>query len=210
MKASKDINELLFWEQLYNKFTRGCVDKQCKDKKCLQITTEITFPRYRQDLFLNDSSFVGQKIIDIGCGPNGGLFGFLGCSKYGIDHLLDSYRDIGYPLDQHDINYYQMKSESIEFEAGFFNTAICVNALDHVDNLDKTISEISRVLAKGGKFIGQLNFRKEPTVTEPICLDHEYICEEFLKNGLTFVEKRFQYSLKDQKEDRYYYEFVKK
>ena len=151
--SDKDKAELAFWIQLYNGFVKGCNSKECNDNKCLDISVNTTFPRYKKDLYLNDKSFIGKKVLDLGCGPNGGLIGFTDCDKYGVDHLLDQYREIGYPLDKHGIKYFDAKSEKLPFNNDFFDVVVCVNALDHVDSLEETVYEISRVLKPKGSML---------------------------------------------------------
>jgi ubiquinone/menaquinone biosynthesis C-methylase UbiE len=173
----------------------------------LSVCYEVTYPRYKKDLNLEEDSFIGKRVLDLGCGPHGGLIGFKDCAKYGVDHLLDEYLKIGYPLDKHGIKYYHAKSERLPFLSFCFDVVICVNALDHVDSLKKTIMEISRVLKKRGKFIGQINFRDKPTITEPIVLTHKKLIRMLLKNNLILLKRIFQYHI--DHEDRYYYECEK-
>jgi len=206
--SEKDKAELAFWVQLYDGFVRGCSEKEKKDQKCLEVSKNITYPRYKKDLYLEDSSFEGKKVLDLGCGPNGGLIDFIGCEKYGADHLLDQYKEIGYPLDKHGIKYYDTKSENLPFEDSFFDIVVCVNALDHVDNLEITIKEISRVLKRGGSFLSQLNFRPSPALTEPIVFNKNSLEDLFLKYEMEITKIQFQYSIPS--EDRFYYEARKK
>ena len=151
--------------------------------------------------------YIEGYVLDVGCGPHAGLIGFRNCQKYGVDYLIDEYRRIGYPLDKHDIRYYNSSSEKLPFDNAFFDVVTCVNALDHVDSLNKTVKEISRVLKVGGKFIGQINFRGKPTSTEPICLTHPKLISLLEKNNLRLTQVKFQYHIME--EDRYYYECEK-
>lgn len=89
----------------------------------------------------------------------------------------------------------------------FFDVIVCVKALDHVDSLKKSMKEISRVLKKDGKSIGQINSRHKPTITEPIVLNHKILIYQLLKNGLLLVKRIFQCHINQQ--DRYYYECEK-
>jgi len=152
-KSYKKQAELIYWSSLMTKLTRDCKSLLEKEKKLIRLCYEITYPRYKKDLYLDDDDLFGKKVLDLGCGPHGGLIGFNGCDKYGIDHLINEYKKLGYPLDKHGIKYYSAKSEKIPFPSAYFDIVICVNALDHVDSLEKTIEEISRVLKKGGRFI---------------------------------------------------------
>lgn len=206
-RNSKDEGEFLFWKQLYESFVKECKTEEPKVKSCLDVSWNITFPRYKNDLFIDENSFLNQTILDIGCGPNGGIIGFQNCIKYGVDHLIDEYRKIGFPLDRHNINYTNCKSENIPFENNYFDSIVCVNALDHVDSLDLTIKEIERVLKIDGCFLSQLNFRKNPTLTEPIVLNHDLIRDKFLGCGMKIIESKYQYSIEDEK--RYFYKIVK-
>ena len=178
-----------------------------KEKKLMKVCYEITYPRYKKDLCLEEDSFKGKKVLDLGCGPHGGLIGFKNCEKYGVDHLIEKYKKIGYPLDKHGIKYYQAKSEKLPFPDAYFDVVLCVNALDHVDSLKKTIEELSRVLKKGGKFISQINFHDKPRITEPIVLNHKKLIYELLRNDLILVKRIFQYFI--NQEERYYYECEK-
>jgi len=206
-KKHKRQAELNYWTNLVVELTKDCKDQSQKEEILMSVCYEKTYLRYKKDLYLEDNSFKGKKVLDLGCGPHGGLIGFIDCDKYGVDHLIDEYKMIGYPLDKHGIKYYQGKSEKLPFHDNYFDVVICVNALDHLDSLNKTIKEISRVLKKGGKFIGQINFHDKPTVTEPILLKHKTLIYEFLKNDLILVKRIFQYHI--NQEDRYYYESEK-
>ena len=206
-KKDKKQAELDYWKRLVSDLTEDCKVSSQKEKKLVNVCYEITYPRYKKDLYLEDDSFKGKKVLDLACGPHGGLIAFKDCDKYGVDHLIDEYKKIGYPLDKHGIKYYQGKSEKLPFHDYYFDVVVCVNALDHVDSLNKTIKEISRVLRKGGKFIGQINFHEKPTETEPILLKHKTLIHELLKNDLLLVKRIFQYHI--NQEDRYYYECEK-
>ena len=199
--------ELDFWTNLVNELTKDFKDHSQKEQKLMSVCHEITYPRYKKDLYLQDVSFDGKKVLDIGCGPHGGLIGFKNCEKYGVDHLIDEYEKLGYPLKKHGIKYYCAKSEKLPFPDIFFDIVICVNALDHVDSLKKTVHEISRVLKSNGRFIAQINFHEEPTSTEPIVLNHDLLTSFFLENNMVLIKRIFQYHISN--EDRYYYEYEK-
>lgn len=206
-KRRKKQAELNYWANLVDDLTKDCKDLSEKEEKLMEVCHEITYLRYKKDLYLEDNSFKGKKVLDIGCGPHGGLIGFTDCDKYGVDHLIEEYKKIGYPLDKHGIIYYQATSEKLPFPDSYFDVVVCVNALDHFDSLKETIKEISRVLKKRGKFIGQINFHIKSTVTEPIVLDHKMLIGILLENNLNLKKRIFQYHI--NQEDRHYYECEK-
>lgn len=200
----KDKAELDFWEKLYQDFVKECDNEECKKQKCLDISWHTTFPRYKKDLYLETNSFYGMKVLDVGCGANGGLIGFENCDKYAIDHLYDEYVRIGYPLHEHGIKYVNGKSENLPYDSNFFDVIVCVNALDHVDSLDATVKQISRVLKKGGVFLAQLNFRVKPSLCEPIVFEHNALKILFESCSMLVEEVKFQYT-QGKTEDRFYY-----
>lgn len=206
---SKQKAELDYWICLSKELTAGCTTDAEKREALQRVCTDITFPRYLQSLCLTENSFAGMKVLDLGCGPHGGLIGFKDCERYGADHLIEGYCSIGYPLEKHGIAYVNCKAENLPFTDGFFDTVVCINALDHVDDLGKTISEISRVLRRGGRFIGQFNFHARPTRTEPICLTHHTIISLCGLNQLRLEKREFQCRMHDMHEDRYLYQFGK-
>jgi len=205
----KKRDELNYWIRLSKQLTESCTTDLEREKALFMVSWEKAFVRYKSDLYLRDDSFAGQRILDVGCGPHCGIIGFRECEKYGVDHLVNDYRRIGYPLHKHGVRYINAKSEKMPFETQFFDVVICVNALDHVDSLHGTISEIARVLKKGGRFIGQFNFHDRPRRTEPLCLKHERLIMIGERCGLKLRRLQFQYNIAEMKEDRYYYEFEK-
>jgi len=206
-KNYKKKSELNYWINLVKELTQDCKSLIEKEEKLLSICYKVAHPRYKKDLYLEDDSLKGKRVLDLGCGPHGGLIGFKDCDKYGIDHLIEEYKKIGYPLDKHGIKYYSAKSENMPFPSFYFDVVICVNALDHVDSLDKTVKEIGRVLKRNGKFISQINFHDKQTITEPIILNHRMLELTLQKNNLFLVKRIFQYHI--NKENRYYYECKK-
>jgi SAM-dependent methyltransferase len=151
------------------------------------ITVETAHGSYLKDLQLRPDSFQGLKVGDIGSGPLPTLLVFEGCHRYGIDHLMSSYRELGYPLDRfaNAMNFIEAKAEDLPFEDGFFDVMISRNALDHVDDFEAAAHEIKRVLKPDGGIHILLNYH-QPTVTEPLILNDERVQENF---GLLGIRK---------------------
>ena len=64
--------------------------------------------------------------------------------------------------------------------------SICINALDHVDDVERTISEMCRVLAPGGLLLLIVEIHPRPTIAEPHALPWS-LTSRF---PLTVVEER--------------------
>jgi 2-polyprenyl-6-hydroxyphenyl methylase/3-demethylubiquinone-9 3-methyltransferase len=50
------------------------------------------------------------------------------------------------------IDYRQASGEDIPFDADSFDLVVCCDVLEHVDDLERTIREVARVLKPGGMF----------------------------------------------------------
>lgn len=98
----------------------------------------------------------GKRALDIGCG--GGYlaeeFARLGCAVTGLDPSEPTLDEASRHARQSklDIEYRHGAGEDLPFEAESFDIAYCCDVLEHVDDLDKVIAEIARVLEPGGVF----------------------------------------------------------
>ena len=136
--------------------------------------------KYLADLDLRDDAFSGLRLLDLCSGPLPNALCFRDCEIYGIDHLMNRYSEIGFPTIEYDSRYHfvQGKVESMPFEDGFFDAAIAVNALDHIDNLYLASRNLKRVLKRNGLVRFIVEYHKS-TVTEPLELNDDIILERF-------------------------------
>jgi SAM-dependent methyltransferase len=201
--------ELEYWVRLSRDLTKGCATEAERAEALFRVCTQVASPRYMAALHLDETSFTGMRVLDVGCGPHGGLVLFRDCERYGIDHLVAAYKGLGYPLERHGVTYVDCKAERTPFADAFFDVVTCVNALDHVDDLEAVIREIARVLKPRGRVLGQFGFHHRPTPTEPICLDHSTLEKAFAAHGLMLRRREFQARDPVMKEDRFYYEVEK-
>jgi len=132
-------------------------------------------PEYLNRLDLDEMSFIGQKVLDVGCGPVSGVNVFKQADVYGVDHLINEYKELGFNIND---NFKQGNSENIPFKDNFFDVVISNNALDHVDDLEITSNEIKRVLKKNGKVALNLHYHT-PTICEPIELNDDIVFKVF-------------------------------
>lgn len=122
---------------------------------------------YTSYFSLTPADYQDRRILDIGCGPRGSLeWADVASERIGLDPLVDQYRELG--IGQHKMTYVNSGSESIPFPDGYFDIVTSFNSLDHVDDLDKTVSEIARVTTSGGMLLIISDVNHVPTPTEPI------------------------------------------
>lgn len=124
------------------------------------------------------SFYEGKRILDIGCGPRGSLeWADMAAERVGLDPLTPLYERLG--AYRQKMRYVKAPSEKIPYPDGYFDVVSSFNSLDHVDDLDGTITEVRRVAANGATFLLMTDVNHEPTRAEP----HEFswdIIDRFL------------------------------
>lgn len=190
--------EAVFWKnvlKVYVKWYRGEIEdihgckhpdesqkaKNYKEDYSALLTWNELFQKkkYLFDLDLKADVFKDLRVLDIGSGPIPGGLAFKDCELYCLDPLIYKYMEVGYPIHIYgNTEFINAYSEDIPFEDNSFDVVISVNALDHVDDFEKTASEIRRVLKKDGKVAFHIDTHK-PTITEPLELNEKRIKESF-------------------------------
>jgi 2-polyprenyl-6-hydroxyphenyl methylase / 3-demethylubiquinone-9 3-methyltransferase len=100
-----------------------------------------------------------QEVLEVGCG--GGLIceelARRGALTVGIDPskgALQAARDHTRSSGVGQISYFEQGyAESLPYADGSFSVIVCLDVLEHVQDLHATIREIARVLAPGGVFV---------------------------------------------------------
>jgi len=95
-----------------------------------------------------------DNLLDIGCG--GGyvskeLKERFGCNVTGIDASRVAIKTA--KLVNKSIDFMQMPATSLEFEGDQFDVAICLGVLEHIEEIDSFLSELTRVVKKNGKIV---------------------------------------------------------
>lgn len=109
--------------------------------------------------------FFNKKVLEIGCG-HGGISVFLAVNGarevHGIDintkHLeiaerFKEFTEKRLSSSKLNVSFREMNALSLDFEDGYFDIVVADNIFEHVMELDGMMSEIHRVLAKGGTLI---------------------------------------------------------
>ena len=121
---------------------------------------------YTTSFGLGHADFAGKRILDIGCGPRGSLeWAKDAAERVGLDPLVSRYRTLG--IDAHNMTYVESGAERIPFPDGHFDVVASLNSLDHVDDVDAAILEMTRVTRSGGTGLLLVEVDHAPTPTEP-------------------------------------------
>jgi 2-polyprenyl-6-hydroxyphenyl methylase/3-demethylubiquinone-9 3-methyltransferase len=116
----------------------------------------VRFPYFREILSESKVRPAGKRVLDVGCG--GGFlseeFAKLGFEVHGIDPSLPTLEKAKKHamLSKLEIKYAHGAGEKLEYPDSHFDVVVCCDVLEHVKDLDRVISEISRVLKPGGLF----------------------------------------------------------
>jgi 2-polyprenyl-6-hydroxyphenyl methylase/3-demethylubiquinone-9 3-methyltransferase len=131
-------------------------DKWWKEGETLYLSEHLNKSRF-EFFEIYVPHWKGIKVLDIGCG--GGLAcEFLakrGANVSGIDLSLNSIK----AAQEHakksnlEIDYQCGVAENLPYKDNTFDVVVCFDVLEHVENWEKVICEIYRVLNKNGIFL---------------------------------------------------------
>ena len=137
-------------------------------------------PKYMEGLQLEVDVFSDMKLLDIGSAAVPSGLVFKNCELYCFDPLLPEFMKLGFPFWHYEnrAKFVYGYSENMPFPDNYFDAIISLNALDHVDDFEKTAQEINRVLKRNGKIRFHLHYHQE-TPTEPLVLNDERVFNAF-------------------------------
>ena len=107
------------------------------------------------DRFVEDWS--GKSVIDIGCG--GGFMAEALAKRsadvVGVDPSEGAIQAarIHAAASNLSIDYEIAQAEHLEFKDDSFDIVVCVDVLEHLESLEKTLQQIARILKPGGLFL---------------------------------------------------------
>lgn len=115
---------------------------------------------------LEPGFFDAKRVLDVGCGPRGSLeWASNAARRVGLDPLVERYRELG--IERHAMEYAAAPAERMPFADASFDVVATLNSLDHVDDVDAAVAEITRVAAPGATWLLTVEVGHEPTATEP-------------------------------------------
>lgn len=134
---------------------------------------------------------VGLKILDIGCG--GGLlseeFAKHGAEVTGVDISENSIKIAQQhaKLNNLEIEYKVGIAENLPFTENF-DVVVCTDVLEHVENLEKCLSEVTRVLKPSGIFLYDIINRTILSKISVIWIANFLIKIQLKKIGVSKIE----------------------
>lgn len=111
-------------------------------------------------------TLTGRVVADIGCGPHGIIRGIeldgaasqsLPQRIYGIDPLMDVYKEYGVLHDSDITRLITAKGENVPLPDGACDYVFCTNAIDHVEKPELVIAEAKRLCRNEGVFCMSLH-----------------------------------------------------
>ncbi|MEV6236200.1 bifunctional 2-polyprenyl-6-hydroxyphenol methylase/3-demethylubiquinol 3-O-methyltransferase UbiG [Lentzea sp. NPDC051838] len=123
----------------------------------LLALTVARFDYFEEALKKHGISLEGKRVLDIGCG--GGLlaeeFAKAGAQVTGIDPSLESLEAAHLHAKQSglDIDYRHGIAEEVPFGDEEFDLVYCCDVLEHVSDVDRSVSEAARVLKRDGYYL---------------------------------------------------------
>lgn len=147
---------------------------------------------FQRPFGLTSDFYEGKCLLDVGCGPAGSLeWATMAAERVGLDPLVGEYRSLG--IDQQRMRYVEASSEEMPFSGESFDVVSTLNSLDHVEDVERTIAEMIRVLKRGGSLLLLVEVNHPPTVTEPASLPWE-LPSWFGPSMHTVLERRYESS----------------
>lgn len=131
---------------------------------------------YTEHFGLSDEFYRGKVILDVGCGPRGSLeWAAMAGRRIGVDPLAREYLRLG--ADRHQMEYLCAPAEKIPLGDAECDVVFSFNSLDHVENVERTLAEIKRVVRPGGLFLLLVEVNHAPTQCEPHALAPRTVVE---------------------------------
>ena len=136
----------------YDWWNKGCFLGQMTGDRCDYIEASIA-------KVFGKGALAQQDILEIGCG--GGLIcedlARRGATIIGIDPSQGALEVARQHAQErglgHAIYYQEGVAEALPYADGSFSAIVCLDVLEHVQDLAATIKEVARVLAPGGVFV---------------------------------------------------------
>ena len=139
-----------------------------------QARAEVS--RVAREAGLGDVSFFHSKVVvDVGPGPLGFPDACPARVSIGVEPLAERYAAAGLLLANSPAVYLATGAEQIPLLTASADVVIARNSLDHVDDPERALAEMCRILRPSGSLILMFDVEHAPTATEPHSLTVEFV-----------------------------------
>ena len=123
----------------------------------------------------DEELFTGKVVVDIGPGPLGFPDACPARVSIGVDPLAERYAEHGLMLPGSDAVYLNAGAEAIPLLSASADIVLARNSLDYVDDPERALAEIRRILRPGGLAILLFDVGSAPSAREPHTLGPERV-----------------------------------
>lgn len=143
------------------------------------------------DFFQNELDQQGKVVVEIGCGPTGGVLKFMKARlKIGIEPLANRFIEKGFEnIASPDILFLNSFGEQIPLVNGYADVVCCIHSLGHVQKPQEVLMEVDRILKEGGEvFILEImRTSMQVTIDHAVALQPEDFFNWFEENGYSKI-----------------------
>lgn len=143
------------------------------------------YRNHLRNLFNIGCQFPGKIVVDVGCGPVGVISVVEAQKKVGVDPLIDEFRRIFKDLEP-DVEYINAKAEDLPLPDDYVDVVFCVNTLNHVQDPERALRQIARILKPEGPFYFDVH-------DNPRSPEHPHV---FTRDSLFYMLKKHFHVLK--------------
>ncbi len=152
------------------------------------------------DFFRSELDQSAKTVIEIGCGPTGGLLKFIRARRLiGVEPLANRFLEKGFEeIVRGEILYLDTVGEHIPLVNGFADTVCCMHSLGHIQEPRLVLDEIDRLLTVGGQLwiMDILRAAEQVTIDHPFALSGDDILDWLTSRGYrpvrTDFDRRYQ------------------
>ncbi len=192
-------------EARYNHWTDGAPQNQ------IQFAFRMHWKLFQN--ILKHKTSDNRKVLEVGCG-RGSISSYFAAAKYDTTCLdassavLNVASDI-FKANELEATFIKGDANNLDFKDNEFDVVVSIGLLEHFDNPQKSLSEMSRVLKKDGILLAYIVPEKTSLVQEEYDwingLLQAYVPTEKVSKGLDEKEDIFRTSY----DSKYYLEIIK-
>lgn len=160
---------------------------QTKLNTLLENVGDMSLKRRAKRIIEESNPQKGEKILDLGCGTGYYLFLLSSLPVYlsltGLDNDKKALDEARVTLKGKKIKFIQGDSHNLPFKNNTFDKVVCSEVLEHLDNDEKTLKEIFRILKPDGVAVFSVPSLEFPFFWDPINWILQRLFNTHIKNG---------------------------